>query len=94
MGSNYLNYILKTSQRDDKVAKESTLELQYIRIDVASATSIQPPVHMHSEEVFNYDYNAVSPQDLCCIKDIKEWGKRTMEQTKLWHITLEMWQEK
>lgn len=88
MGSNYLNYILKTSQRNDKVVKESTLELRYVRIDVACATSIQPPVHVHSEEVFNY--NAVSLQDLCCIKDIKEQGKWTMEQTKLWHITLEM----
>lgn len=83
MGSNYLNYILKTSQRDDKVVKESTLQLHYVRIDVACATSVQPPVHMRSEEVFNYDYNVVSPQDLYCIKDIKEWGKWTMEQTKL-----------
>ena len=61
---------------------------------MACATSIQSPVPMHSEEVFNYDYKAVSPQDLCCIKDIKERGKWTMEQAKLWHITLEMWQEK
>lgn len=49
MGDNYLNYTLKTSQRDDKVVKESTLMLRYVRIDVACTSSVQSPVHMHSE---------------------------------------------
>lgn len=51
MVSNYLNYILKTFQRDDKVLKESTFEL-HVRIDTTCATSNQSPVHTHSEEAF------------------------------------------
>lgn len=62
----------------------------YIRTDVACTTSIQPSMSMYCEEVFNDDYNAVSQQDLCYIKGVKEWEKWMLEQTKLWHITLEM----
>lgn len=35
IGSNYLNYILTNSQKDDNVVKESTLKLKYVRTEVA-----------------------------------------------------------